>query len=527
MFNKKIFSNDIDKMTSPSDRVLGATDDIPSVMNVESSVLEPIIITDTQARFVLENKGILSKDSVLQFQLTCSLPGQGFLPLGSGIYSLIKQATLRIGATRINNLQDLALFKTMTHSYDTPSFRTNVTRLLKGINTTMVNTNVNPGNLASGQFLPAGSNLFAEGFCGPDYQMQLTNDSNTTPCWSIKLAELFPVLYDIELPLFLLNDEVAIDLTFNTQTATDSAKGTGSICCFQTLNAGVAQLGTCTLVKDTCLLYMDTITYANERMEQVAEAVNAKSGMFLDYTDVIQNVAAMPTVPPPPAAAGQPMTIQQKTDQVPLSGFRVKNLFWGYNVLDYSFTTSAGTTNPGNFRFFNPLLGKYALNAYTEDDTWDIRVNDRLIFPQPIKSTTMKVTEAENVYGSPVYLNQALYSFAAETTKGADFPIPATSSLLPDAGVYPHFWGEGRISALRGGLNFSAVNLSHGWGDDNDDTVLIDQKPIEIQHRALPVNQSTNFQRNAHYFAEVVKRFGIMDGKVQVFQQPAVQTSRQ
>jgi len=520
-------------MSSASDRVLGETSDIPNVMEVHSSVLEPIIVTNTQARWVLENKGILSRDSVLQFQLTvpAAQSGKAYLPVGAGIYSLIKSATLRIGATRINNIQDLAFMKTMTHSYDTPSYRTNVTRVLKGINNALVPCPVASNNSAGGTFVPSGSTFSAkEGHCGLDYQNLLTSSADTTPCWSIRLAELFPVLYEIELPLFLLNDEVAIDLTFRTQVAQDRATGgVGTLCCF--FDSGAASpanmvLESCELVKNTCLLYLDTITYADERQEQIAASMNAKDGMFLDYTDVIQNVANIPSAPAITTAGEAAMTTISKTNQVPLSGFRVKNLFWGYNVPDWTPLTNPAT-NVATYRYYNELYGKYALEAYREDDTWDIRVNDVLAFPQPVKSATLKAAEAENVYGSPVWLNQALYSYNAVSSKGGLYPLPATSALLPTS-VQFEAWGEHtNLSVMTGKNHFSAVNLSHGWGDENDDSVLIDQKPIEVQHRVLPVNSETNYNRNAYYYAEVVKRFGILDGKARVFQQPAVQTSRQ
>lgn len=514
-------------MSSASDRILGETSDIPSVMDVHSTVLEPINISTTQARFVLENKGILSKDSVLQFQVKVGTAqsGRGFLPIGAGIYSLIKTATLRCGATRINHVSNPALHKSMTHSYDTPSYRQNVTRLLKGVNTTLCSINAAPNVVTGGMFTLSGSDLFDENQCRQDYQMKLTDSESTTPCWSVRLADLFPILHDIELPLFMLKDEVAIDLTFREQTGTDSLNGVGSVACFEGTAPGVPGLSTASLVTSSCLLYIDTITYANERMEQIAQSVNAKEGLFLDYTDVIENVSNLRFASVPQAATV--MTPYNKTDQVPLSGFRVKNIFWGYNVLEYTTLTNPVTAPPANFRFFNGYLGKYALLSCIEDETWDVRVNDTLIFPQPIKSSTQKAAEAENVYGSPVYLNQALYSFNATATKTGVFPVAATSALLPWAGAPYTSMAGIPLDQLDGRLHFNAVNLSTGWGDDNDDTLHVDQKPIEIQHQNFPIAPTDNFQRNCHYFAEVVKRFGVMDGKVQVFQQPAVQTSRQ
>jgi hypothetical protein len=508
------------------DRVLSETTDIPAVMDVHSDVLEPINISTTQCRFVLENKGILSKDSVLQRQVSVDTAqsGKGFLPIGAGIYSVLKTATLRCGATIINKMTNPALHKSMTHSYDNPSYRQNVTRFLKGVNTTMCNINAAPNSAIGGEFTLSGMDLFDEDKCRLDYQMKLTDSSTSTPCWSIRLAELFPILYDVELPLFLMKDEVAIDLVFREQVATDSLNGVGSVACFEGTGAGVPALAGARIVTSSCLLYIDTITYENERMELIAQSVNAKEGLFLDYTDVIENVSNLKFAAVPQAATV--MTKYNKTDQVPLSGFRVKNLLWGYNVLEYTTLTNPATAPPANFKFFNGLFGKYALLACREDETWDVRVNDTLVFPQPLKTSTQKATELESVYGSPVYLNQSLFSFNATATKTGVFPIPATSALLPPIAAYDSLSGI-PFDSMNGLLSFNGVNFSTGWGDDNDDSLLVDQKPIEVQHQSFPVAPTDNFQRNCHYFAEVVKRFGVMDGKCQIFQQPAVQTSRQ
>ena len=67
-----------------------------------------------------------------------------------------------------------------------------------------------------------------------------------------------------------------------------------------------------------------------------------------------------------------------------------------------------------------------------------------------IKSSTEKAASAENVYGSPVYLNQALYSFNATATKTGVFPVAATSALLPWAaatheGMELTLWGPFRV----------------------------------------------------------------------------------
>ena len=188
-------------MEKPSDNVLETSDDIPATMRVESSVLEPLTISQNSARFVFENKGILSRDTCLQFDLVVpnNVTGKAFLPLGCGIYSLIKKATLRVGAKRICVLDDLAFLRTITHAYDTPSYRSNYTRIMKGINNTLSHCQVASGqapavntNIDVGKFQPTAvtyDNTVQPEVSTLSYDMALTADETTTPSWTIYLRE--------------------------------------------------------------------------------------------------------------------------------------------------------------------------------------------------------------------------------------------------------------------------------------------------------------------------------------------------
>lgn len=518
-------------LQKPQDNIIGRTDDIPASMDVASSVLDPIVITNTNARFVLENKGILSRDSVLQFQLVVETANsrKAFLPTSAGIFSLIKSATLRIGARRISDVKDLGFYKAMAHSYDTPDFRNNKTRLLTGINTVYNPCPVAPTAAGAGMFSHAGAQVASEGDTFQDYAMELTDSTASTPCWSVKLSDLFPVLLSIELPLFLLKEEVAIDLVFNQQVALDQpVDGVGTLCCFE--DAGGAPpanmvLGTCSLVKHTCLLYLDTIYYANERMEEEAARVNAKNGMFLDYSDLIQNVAALPAISGL-ASGSTEMTSQAKTDQVPLSGFMVKNLFWAYTVSDWLSVSSPAQPAVLSYKHYNQFYGKYALLAFRKDDTFDCRVNDLLVFPEPVTSATHKATEAEACMGGQVWLNQGVWSYNAVTTKSGLYPVDPKASLFPTPAELKVWGAHMDLSQLQGKQSFVGINLSNSYGNSNNDAVLINQKPIEIIHSSLPVSPTDNYKRTTYYYAEVVKRFGIEDGRCVIFQGPAVDTAR-
>jgi len=544
-------------MYNAQDNVLGQTDEVPADMEIVSSVLEPIIITPTHARWVLKPEGILSRDSCIQFQLTvpAALDKKGFLPVGAGIWGLIRSATLSVGGKRVNHTEGLGYWKSITSAYDTPSYRTNKKRILTGEQTVLQPCAIAPTaswSAAAGMYEFASSNVIREhtaaqgGIVDLDYQNQLRSTSELTPCWTIKLADLFNLLYDVELPLFLLNtnQEVAIDLHFNTQAGGDTSagNGTGTLCCFEALAAGPPpngqQVGACNLVLDSCLLYQDTIYYSDERRELEAEKVNASKGLYTSYSDVISNVASHPVAPSVAAALPTShMTILQKTDLIPLSGFRAKNLFWAETVADWTSNPGGHTPIvPATYVNYNSLLGVYALVAYHDNPTVDLRVNDVLSFPTPLTSQSVKAAEAENCYGSPVWLSQALWSYNPITNKVAnaaavppitgDHPVQPLAKLLPSNDQYP-IWGGGArgfmsLDALQGNLSFNGINLSHGWGNDNDDFVLVGAKPLEVIHSSLPVNQISNYNRTCRYYSEVVKGFGILGGKVDIQQGPPV-----
>jgi len=531
-------------MEKPSDQILGKTDDIPAVMKVETSTLEPITINDNNARFVFENKGILSRDTCIQFQLVTS-GGVGFLPIGSGIYSLIKKATLRVGAKRICEINDLAYYRSMTHAFNTPSFRANYVRFMKGINNTLVPLQVGStsggvnANEDVGKFQPTGVEI-ASNTLNPETSvlpndMQLTSSADTTPCWTIYLRELFPILESIELPLFLMNEEVVVDIEFNKQTsATDTAvNGVGTLAVFEanSANPPVKQLHTCSLVKESCLMYVDTIYYANERMEDVDRQTDATRGMSLRYTDVISNVASMQGQEDVGAGA---VVEKEVIHQLPLSGFSVKNIFWCFNASNRSSLTG-GVQVPKDPQFYNPFYGRYAMLATPKNNTFDVRVNDALIFPEPITNPGLKAEEAKQVYNSPVYLHTALYSRDSYTEKTGAFnddanALPFSESVLDltqtDAttgkkGTYKLFGGL-LPTELAGGQHFAAVNLSTMPGASNDDAIYINQKPIEVIHRKFANNANTNFAYNAYYFSEVVKGFSLKNGNVMIQQGPSV-----
>ena len=283
-------------MSSVKDFILDESDDTNMMMTIQSNTLEPITINSSNAKFIIptEGGGILSRDSYFSFAIKTN-KANGFLPIGSGIFSLIRRAELRISGQRICVQDNLSYWKSITKSYDTPSFRNSYDKYLYGINTavapcpvgcdTAVTGNVNTGFLT---LCGAETNLLNSSQQGVPYELALTTDAETTQEWSVKIGDLFPILDDggLELPLFLIKGDVEILLTFNKQSVAqdrNSPNGYGSLACFPGTNmAARTANSTAELVLDKCLLYMDNIYYTDSKFFEIEESVNAEKGIRIN-----------------------------------------------------------------------------------------------------------------------------------------------------------------------------------------------------------------------------------------------------
>ena len=502
--------------------VLDTSDDSEMSMYVMSNVLEPINKSKKSLKFVIPNEGILSKDSYLQFELK-SGKENGFLPIGTGIFSLLANAELRVGSQRIQSNPNLPIFKQITKSYDTPSYRNNYTRYMNGISTTIspcplgattpIVGNPNAGYLQLTSAVPNPSNMTIQEL---PYDLNITTNFDTTPSWSIKLSDLFPILDSIELPCFLIKNPIEILLTLHTQDiGTESAdpNSYGALGCFV---GGPSATSTMELNLDTCLLFSDHLYYSDARMFQIEEQMNFKSGMSLLYTDVISVVNSQPKIGG--ALPGATVTKSNKrVFPIPISNYSVKNLFTCWNTSDYA--GSAHTADTGTHS--NRLFGKYAMLNSPRPYDIQIRINDQLHYPQDLVSDALKFSESEYVYGSPANLACGLYSYNGSNNGKNGFTFYGNNSgFFPStSGANYTFWGGINCARnLTGNCHFLGVNVSNIYGDNNNDTIIIGQKPVELLVTWY-ANSDGDLDLNNITFAECVKMFSIDAGEVVITDQ--------
>ena len=284
---------------------------VNTVQEVETSILEPVVKSDTFCRFVFQNKGILHSHSKVEIGLK-NAPLDCILPIGVGAYSLIKRVALKIGNQTICELDDFnhyMSYRSMFVSNENNKEREQMTtgRAIShcfayadrtttfgggesmGLANGLVLDNGKEANVFSTTHTPAGlvGNLIdttAEYNPNP-WQLLKVADAQDVPTFQLSLSELCPFLRHNQLPLYMIKEQVALELTFSG--AGDANFASDRVA----LYAGKATTGSYPIDTDSLRMISDHIFYPQELMLQYAQANSVLNFTYVDYRLSKQSVA--------------------------------------------------------------------------------------------------------------------------------------------------------------------------------------------------------------------------------------------
>ncbi len=191
-------------------------------IDVDTNVLDPVVNGES-CRFVLSNRGFLNSFS--KITLSVKIASAGTFPVGVGVYSLLDSAVLRIGnseLSRFDGLSSWMAYKSMFIGNDTNLERETYTT------SRIMNHEVIYDNITGDV-----SNTDSEGYGLSTKYEYIQNAGGTggalssDPClrvangpvFSVSLADLFPWLRFNQLPLFAINEQVSIELNFNSEAS--------------------------------------------------------------------------------------------------------------------------------------------------------------------------------------------------------------------------------------------------------------------------------------------------------------------
>tara|TARA_R110002072_G_scaffold137523_2_gene280371 strand:+ start:3797 stop:5206 length:1410 start_codon:yes stop_codon:yes gene_type:complete len=450
-----------------------------STMNIETSVLDPIVINQQFCRFVLERKGILDTGSAISFAVQTQ-GARGFLPLKTGIHSLVKRAVLRIGSKVVAISDEYPHYQTIRRQFKTSEEKCQKDMVKVGSVDVCC-----PSNAQDGTYQVRDVDYNAAGTTALIPPEILLTAAELGPIFSIRISELFPMMRSVQLPLFLINEPCSIELTFNQQL---TAASVGSICCIPT---GQAE-NNCSVNLQSVKFLADYLTYDDERMDETAKLVMSDQGMTIPYEDVITTIAdyqALGTTP-----TGTAVVQQNFVRDLGLSNMNVRSIIS---------SMSSQQTNASNV-----LLGKYKSEAFNVPDSLQVRINDRQHFPRPVTSESQKEYQLSQVFSTDLSILNAEYSLDMSVAKTGKNDI--TNQMLTTSTLEGH-----AQTTLTGCQHYEGVDLSVGLSNAPGSGVQIGQKPVQVL-QTLNRTADTNDDRKVRFFSLVERTMNIRQGMVQV-----------
>ena len=281
---------------------------VNTVQEVETAILEPVVKSDTFCRFVFQNKGLLHSHSKVEIGLK-NAPKDAFLPLGIGAYAFIKRVALKIGNQTICEVDDFnhyMSYRSMFVANENQKEREQMTtgRAISHQFAYADRTSTTGGGeslgLANGIVLDNGREADVRGtnaggvgnfldstanYYPNTWQLLKVADDRDISTYQLALSELCPFLRQNQLPLYMLKEQVALELTFSGAGDANFASDRVS------LKGGEATTSSYPIDTDSLRMISDHIFYPQELMLQYAQANQVLNFTYVDYRLSKQSVA--------------------------------------------------------------------------------------------------------------------------------------------------------------------------------------------------------------------------------------------
>jgi len=412
---------------------------VPSntAQDVETAVLEPVVHSDTFCRFVFQNKGILHSHSKIEIGLK-NLASGAIFPVGVGVYSLIERVALKMGTKTICEIEDFGhwyAYKSMFVANENNKER----ELYQNARAMSHQPHYEDARLNAGPTAGGGESntlsAFTELDWGRDYndyrhstavakvdstmvlneqdwmnlsqrkfdkrtQVALQARDDDTPLFQMSLSELCPFLKMNQLPLYMIKEQVSLELTFSKKgkdADSDSSRRITQIALSDQTTAG---LPTAEIDTTKTRLIADYLYFPQEMMEAYAQSNANMSFTYVDYQLSKYSV-------------DKDAIKSQAIRNIGGAGRIVSKLFWG--VQD-------------EFQEAEYLLNNYysqgPSRTYTEtpatdsngNATFNIKYNDNFLYPIDVDNSARHFYNVQNTEGLVPFVNREEYCGEGDQT---------------------------------------------------------------------------------------------------------------
>ena len=462
---------------------------IPSnlAMSVETGILDPVVQSDSFIRFNMKRSGFLHSNSKLVLSLAATGDDAGWeaankhwmLPASVGIGSVIERVRLLSGNTVIQETQDWGHL----HAYRSQFISNENNKEREQFTTGRIvnmeydyDDTVTTRSDVKGTGVSVGNGLEYKGFSATgDYDenpLLMEKERHNSqyleeaPVWQVSLQDLCPFLKSTQLPLFMFEEQLFLEITFNT----NQSRIVGNA-------AAVAGLATTNYVINPVesKLIIDYITYPNETMEAWADANQNLSFQYTEYELSKYTLAN---------ADRNNAFIRNQGG----AGKVVNKLILMLNRDANDPTTPDGIgaqTMLGAYGFVHPLQD----DATTQQKVvTNIRYNDEFLFPIDVKNDAYHFNNVLMSEGQPPMVSRQMYTGTGASLSARKFESRTMNNST---------------AGLNGTLFSQSLKLNKN--------PRINQKGIELYQTY------TNLEATDHTvrcWAEVMKVAQLVDGKL-------------
>jgi len=459
-------ADDSSAPTSPSqipDLMKIGASPVNTNMDVETDVLDSVVINENFCRFRLQNKGILHSNSKLTFSLKPEINGEvltdgdvSFLPLNIGINSLIDRCVLKVGTKTVCETSDFNHFMAFRSTFINPQH--NKHREIVGTGRVMCrkweyfegsktssasyNQDISHTN-ASCYTLDLGHEILAKEkavgarqYDMPEYA-KLSGHSSASgtkqcPVFQIALNDLFPFLKMNQLPLYLFKEDIDIELYFSKENRRACVN----------VNKDV----TFKIDTNEVKMIADYIFYPQEMMVAYANANKQMSFTYVDYRLVKRTLDN----------TGD--TIQNLILNIGGAGRVVNKILMGLE------NSQDALTNPEQtlFNHYNSVginVNKSSdASANMGEFSHNIRYNDNFLYPIDIKNNSRIFHNITSAEGSTPFISKDEFSREQDLVTQE---LVLNRNLKTEAqGNF--YWIEDRLNRNER-VNSRGIEIYHTW----------------------------------------------------------------
>lgn len=268
--------------------------------SLHTDVIDATTFSQSRVRFTLQRvAGFLHSNSKVTLAVTPNTTSTAFYPLNIGVSNLVKSAALRIGNQTVCEIDDYdqfhayqSMFISNEDNKEREQFLSQRCIAHKPVyDDRTANTTDKPPNSAKKVGLDVGRNptVPAAGGAGTfqllPFQLHDATSAQTisdAPVYSVYLSDLFPFMKFNQLPLFMIDQEVHIDIEFQPTTSSLSAAGLSRRMCVANSDAGDNDVEYLINQDEVKLIY-DSISFDGEVMEKYRAQNKSLTFQYVDY----------------------------------------------------------------------------------------------------------------------------------------------------------------------------------------------------------------------------------------------------